>query len=801
MNASSSRLGVRGTLASGSDVDWYEVALTTSELTTFALDTVQAGNVTMTLHDAGGTQLAAATAADNAAQLILEYDPPSDTSYFVRISGDALTYSLAAVTATSFNVEANDTADDAQSLNDTLQVVGHVGSGNGISTVSDLSVNASSDSTATFTETASGIRIPNVWLEGAAAVTESNGTVEIQWSEARDPRDLMGSLELTENFLSVGTDVEGDIPRAAVFTADGSKFLVAHRLSDNIVIYNSATRAIEANIATAGSPLSLAITPDGKYAVSANSSGDTVTVIDLATLTKAAEIPLSKAWPYRIHVTEDSKQAVVATADDYFVVVSMETFSEVRTIASPFLGSRGGGFNTGRANRVFLNYTDFVISPDSQTLVAPGSDGASGGMIRIYDLATGEERAALATPSLARGAAITADNSKAYVSTHFSSDTIVEVDLNNGTILRTLNTEDLPGSKLLLSPDENFAITGGLNKLLFIDLSDGSTSASVGNGSPGDFALSFDGKYVLSRDIINVQTQSVDLALPTFGFLAYVAVSPADYRGFQGTITGGEYFRVVDIDGVNGGVEADLIAGATPEGDTPLNVAFSPDNVTAVTVNHESGNITVVDLVNRSVLAYVDVGVDPEDVEITPDGNYAVVSNVIDNSVTVVDLTSNTAVKTLTGLTENPHDVLISHDGNTAFINTTGHEDGDDRLYFIDLDGASSTLDSSSLLIGDIARTGVAYSRMSLSPDGSLLVVPASRDDQLVFIDTASRTEVARLIAGQFPDETIFSPDGNTLYSLNTNSDTITVINVDGGEFKRRSSDHGLRGPWQLRAG
>ena len=158
----------------------------------------------------------------------------------------------------------------------------------------------------------------------------------------------------------------------------------------------------------------------------------------------------------------------------------------------------------------------------------------------------------------------------------------------------------------------------------------------------------------------------------------------------------------------------------------------------------------------------------------TPDGTHAVVANTESHTVSIIDLSTDTVVATLP-VSSRPAEILISPDSQTAYVTTVA---GTDRLHFIQLAGVASSI-LGSLVTGQMGSAfGYTYSETSeiaLSADGSVLAVAVSFDDELLLIDTATRTEMARvaLPASSFPMKADFSPDGSTVYVIN-------AVDVDG---------------------
>src|SRR5262249_10896108 len=148
---------------------------------------------------------------------------------------------------------------------------------------------------------------------------------------------------------------------------------------------------------------------------------------------------------------------------------------------------------------------------------------------------------------------------------------------------------------------------------------------------------------------------------------------------------------VYDIHGAAGFVEGFGPSGAAPEGDATRSLAVSADGRVAVAANDTSRNVCVYDLVAGTTPAWIDTGDRPLGVAITPDGPTAVVCNGDSDTVSVLDLATDTRVANLS-VPQRPAEVRISPDGQTAYVTSIA---GTDRLWFIHLAGASSSVISS----------------------------------------------------------------------------------------------------------
>src|SRR5262245_36507029 len=79
-----------------------------------------------------------------------------------------------------------------------------------------------------------------------------------RWRARSTSRRIAGGSSLTLDFVPVGVPPEGDSPTELAFSADGSIFVIAHRDSHNLVVFDADTRAVLDTIDVSGTPNSLA---------------------------------------------------------------------------------------------------------------------------------------------------------------------------------------------------------------------------------------------------------------------------------------------------------------------------------------------------------------------------------------------------------------------------------------------------------------------------------------------------------------------------------------------------------------
>jgi YVTN family beta-propeller protein len=109
-------------------------------------------------------------------------------------------------------------------------------------------------------------------------------------------------------------------------TPDGTHAYVANFSANTVVVIDTATTTVEATVPVESGPVGVAITPDGTHAYVANELSDTVSVIDTATNTVVATVPVAPgSAPFRVAITPsasclgtgvDHLRGQVRTAED-----------------------------------------------------------------------------------------------------------------------------------------------------------------------------------------------------------------------------------------------------------------------------------------------------------------------------------------------------------------------------------------------------------------------------------------------------------------------------------------------------
>ncbi len=82
-------------------------------------------------------------------------------------------------------------------------------------------------------------------------------------------------------------------------------------------------------------------------------------------------------------------------------------------------------------------------------------------------------------------------------------------------------------------------------------------------------------------------------------------------------------------------------------GDAPTKISITPNATRAIVTHRVDGSISIIDLINKTIITPLQVGAGPVNVAITPTGTHALIPNFDDNTVSVIDLITNTVVSTI----------------------------------------------------------------------------------------------------------------------------------------------------------
>lgn len=581
-------------------------------------------------------------------------------------------------------------------------------------------------------------------------------------------------------FVSVDDHPDGDLPRDVAFLPDGSAVVIANRDTDMVTFFDVSTKSVTAAVPVGDFPVDVAVTPNGQYALAPCVFADAVYVIDIATKTIAAVVPVTGTQPFSVAVTADGALAVVGVINDAvasaFSVIDLTTLVEVRSIPSASQGVIGF-FATPESGTSGNLFTQFDLSPDSRTIVLPDRTSST---VFLYDAIVGVQTAAIATAASPTSIDVSADGLIAVVGHEGTAQTVSVIDVPFKQLKSSFGVGvTLVNQVIRVAPSKSHALAAISNNLIFVDLTSGAVVTTISTGTVGDIELTFDGAYAFVSNfnarVIDVATRTLVKTIP-FAACVDAAASPTQRRMVALNNRFREDVLLFDVNGAAGFAEAQVSSGPLNEGDAPRTLAITKDGRRVLAANNVSRNGAIIDLDGRTTTSWPAAGDRPLGVAVSPDGQTGVIANGDDDTVTIVDMQTGQSVAQLAVATR-PAEVVISPDSQWAYVTTVA---GTDRLHFIQLAGAASQVVSSlpTGQMGSVIATYNVLSGMALSPDGAVLVVCISFDDQLMVVDTATRTEIHRLATGDFPIRARFGP-GSRCYVANAFGDSVDVFHVD----------------------
>jgi YVTN family beta-propeller protein len=292
----------------------------------------------------------------------------------------------------------------------------------------------------------------------------------------------------------------------------------------------------------------------------ANAGSNSVSVIDTATNTVTATIPLAS-----------SPAPVVASPDGSRVYVGDSTFDFVNGCPCP-------------------SGTVYVIDTSTNTVV------------RTIPLANGEDAARLA---------ITPDGKTLYGSADTTGDVIV-IDIASGNI--TATTPGVGGAAIVITPNgDTIYVSNGFNAVTAIGTASNTVTATIPVGAtfPGNtqLAITPDGSFLYVP--LSGTDQVAVIATATNNVVGTpISVVPGP---FGVGITSNGAFAYVTGGISSGGVSVIRTVDNTVAATIPINtnindVAFTPDNSFAYFTLPNSGNVSVIATATNTVVATVPVG-------------------------------------------------------------------------------------------------------------------------------------------------------------------------------------------------
>ncbi|HEY9001013.1 MAG TPA: beta-propeller fold lactonase family protein [Mucilaginibacter sp.] len=206
---------------------------------------------------------------------------------------------------------------------------------------------------------------------------------------------------------------------------------------------------------------------------------------------------------------------------------------------------------------------------------------------------------------------------------------------------------------------------------------------------------------------------------------------------------------------------------AVNTGSTPITATISVTPVAssfAYVANYGSNNVSVVNTVDKNVIATIPVGAGPYGVSVNTSGTLVYVTNQTDNSVSVINTTSNTVTATIPiGL--KPDGVVVSPDSKRAYVANYGSN-------------TVSVIDATTNNVLTTIPVGVGPLGITESPDGSHVYVTNVTASTMSVISTSTNSVITTVPCGWLPEGITVNADGSLIYVAVWGLNQILILNA-----------------------
>jgi YVTN family beta-propeller protein len=292
-----------------------------------------------------------------------------------------------------------------------------------------------------------------------------------------------------------------------------------------------ARPAVGATIGVQPTPTFVAVSPDGRYAYTANRDAQVVTKLDTATNRVTATIPIGAGPPRFLSFAPDGRTLYVSVFNDkqtthVIDVVNTGSDNVVATIPQPA--------------RPYLP----EVSPDGKQLYVPDQGNGS---ISVIDTTTNTVAGEIPVPPTPHGLAFSADGELAFAANH-ESNLVSVIETRNLELEKTIPVGNSPLS-IAINPHRPIAaiVNDASNSVSLMDTSGQQLITTIPVGkNPQDITWSPDGRfaYVVNKGsntvtVIDSENSQVTATVPTGAGPTSIAMLPNGHRAYVSNLDGG----------------------------------------------------------------------------------------------------------------------------------------------------------------------------------------------------------------------------------------------------------------------
>jgi len=291
---------------------------------------------------------------------------------------------------------------------------------------------------------------------------------------------------------------------------------IANSGNNNVSVIDTATNTITATVPVGSFPYGVAVAPDGTKVYVTNEFDNTVSVIDTATNTVTANVSVGN-WPAGVAVTPNGANVYVGNRNSNNVSV-INTATNTVTATVP----------------VGNDPDAVVVKPDGTTVYVVNGLSKT---VSVIDTATNAVTDTVPVGTGPFGVAVTPDGTKVYVVNN-NDNTVFVIDTATNNITANVSVGNQP-SVIVITPDGTKAyVTSTLGgNVSIIDTATNTVTATVMNVGTGfGIAVTPDGTFVYVTDYAADKVSSINTTTNTVTAVVPVGNQPLSLGNFIGPL-------------------------------------------------------------------------------------------------------------------------------------------------------------------------------------------------------------------------------------------------------------------------